>query len=751
MVKTLKLKFIKIKILQSQLHTFKLISKIIQMKKYFSKSAFLLCLIISTNVYSQWKYPETRKVDSAQTYFGVTLKDPYQWIEDLKSTEVQSWFKAQSEFTDNALSKIPGQDILFNEMTQLDNVKNVKYSSIQEVKGKYFFEKRLPGEEENKLYFRNDKYGEDILLFDPVNYIPGTSYNLSGWSLNEHGNKVIIGITESGKERPFLKIMDVETKTFYPEEFKASYSSGWVDGAENTFMYLKLKNDDVHDPSSNLDSKLMIHTLGKSVSADKEILSRVHDPSLDIKPEEYPYILISPDNKYLFAYKSSVDNNQEIYFANRDELFNEKINWKKLCSKEDKITSAINFEDDIYFLTSKNSSNFKIIKTSLINPDVNNAEIIMEGTDKKIDYINSARDYLIITLVKNGIETFVNKMDFRTGKIVSVDMPLSGSISVIPNSIYSNECTVWNSYWTTPSNLYQLNLENNEFEKGPFNVVANYPGIENLVSAEIEVPSHDGVMVPLSIVYDKTLFKNDGSNICYLDGYGAYGYPSSPYFDYSMLTLYKRGVIFAVAHVRGGGEKGEEWYRAGWKTTKPNTWKDFIACGEYLIKNNYTSSVKLAGTGTSAGGILIGRAITERPDLFKVAIPKVGCMNTVRAELSPNGPINIPEFGTVTVEEDFKALYEMDSYHHLKEGTHYPSTLITTGFNDPRVISWIPGKFAAKMQEVNSSDNPVLIKVDYTTGHFGGESMSSYFRNTSEIFSFILWQCGHPDFQLKDN
>ena len=151
MVKTLKLKFIKIKILQSQLHTFKLISKIIQMKKYFLKSAFFLCLIVSTNVYSQWIYPETRKVDSTQTYFGVTLKDPYQWLEDLKNTEVQNWFKAQSEFTDNALSKIPGQDILFNEMTQLDNVKNVKYSSIQEVKGKYFFEKRLPGEEENKL------------------------------------------------------------------------------------------------------------------------------------------------------------------------------------------------------------------------------------------------------------------------------------------------------------------------------------------------------------------------------------------------------------------------------------------------------------------------------------------------------------------------------------------------------------------------------------------------------------------------
>jgi prolyl oligopeptidase len=258
-------------------------------------------------------------------------------------------------------------------------------------------------------------------------------------------------------------------------------------------------------------------------------------------------------------------------------------------------------------------------------------------------------------------------------------------------------------------------------------------------------------MVPLSIVYDKTKLNKDGSNICYLDGYGAYGISTNPFFNTYMLPMLKRGVVYAYAHVRGGGEKGDDWYKAGWKKTKPNTWKDFIACGEYLVNNGYTSKEKLAGTGTSAGGILIGRAITERPDLFKVAIPQVGSLNTVRAELSPNGPVNVPEFGTVKIEEEYRALKEMDSYLHLTPGVKYPATLITTGFNDPRVISWIPGKFAGKMQSLSTSENPVLLHVDYSTGHFGGETMSDYFKNLSDIYSFILWQCGDPDFQPKAN
>ena len=721
------------------------------MRNVISVLVFSLLFISGINAQPQWTYPVSKTVDSSNTYFGEVITDSYQWLEDLKSEEVKDWFKAQSNYTDEVISKIPNRETLANEMSELDKVKKVKYSSVSERNGIYFYEKRLPGEEINKLYSRKGDSGEEVLIFDPETYEQGVKYTLGSWILNDNGKMLLLGITESGKERSFIRCMKVESRTFYPEIIQAAYPSGWLEKSDDTFMYLKLQGDDVHNLESNLNSKVMVHKIGDDFSKDRLLLSREHDPALNIKPEEYPFIAWYDYSNYLIAGKYSVDNNQVYYYAPKSELLSGKINWKPLCNKSDEITGFVAHDDKIYLLSSKNASNFKIIMTDLKNPDIANAKLIMNGGDKKIESISSSKDYLIISQIYNGIETSISKLNFDNDVVEAVELPVKGTIGVNAISPFSDQCSVWNSNWTTPSNLYFLDLKNDKFENGPFHVEYEFTDIGNIVSEEIEVPSHDGVMVPLSIIYDKTKLKKDGSNICYLDGYGAYGVSSYPYFNTFMQPMLKRGVIYAVAHVRGGGEKGEDWYKAGWKTTKPNTWKDFIACGEYLVNNGYTSNDKLAGTGTSAGGILIGRAITERPDLFRVAIPQVGCLNTLRGEFSPNGPVNIPEFGTVAIEEEYKALKEMDSYLHLKSGEKYPATLITTGFNDPRVISWIPGKFAAKMQNVSSSGNPVLLKVDYSTGHFGGETMSDYFKNLSDIYSFIMWQCGNPDFQPKAN
>jgi prolyl oligopeptidase len=233
------------------------------------------------------------------------------------------------------------------------------------------------------------------------------------------------------------------------------------------------------------------------------------------------------------------------------------------------------------------------------------------------------------------------------------------------------------------------------------------------------IPSHDGVEVPLSLIYKKDMVKN-GGNPVFIYGYGAYGSSINPFFSPEFLLWTSEGGIIAVAHVRGGSELGNSWYKAGYKTTKPNTWKDLISCAEYLVKEKYTSAQKIAINSASAGGILIGRAMTERPDLFAAAIPQVGCLNPLRAEESPNGPINVPEFGTVKDSLECMALIDMDSYLHIKNGVKYPATLITTGMNDPRVATWQPAKFAASLQAANISDKPVLFWVDYEAGHGSG-------------------------------
>jgi len=254
-------------------------------------------------------------------------------------------------------------------------------------------------------------------------------------------------------------------------------------------------------------------------------------------------------------------------------------------------------------------------------------------------------------------------------------------------------------------------------------------------------------MIPLSIIYKRGT-KLDGNNPCLMDGYGAYGISIDPAYWPIPNVLVTKGAIAAIAHVRGGGEKGQGWYKAGYKTTKPNTWKDFNTCAQYLIDNKYTSPAKLAGWGTSAGGVLISRAITERPDLYAAALCNVGCANAMRLEFSANGPVNIPEFGTVKDSSECRALYEMDGMQHVVAGTKYPAVLSIGGWNDPRVAPWEPAKFAAALQTASTSGKPVLIKINYDNGHFT-EDKAVTFANFADQMAFAMWQCGHPDFQPK--
>jgi prolyl oligopeptidase len=241
--------------------------------------------------------------------------------------------------------------------------------------------------------------------------------------------------------------------------------------------------------------------------------------------------------------------------------------------------------------------------------------------------------------------------------------------------------------------------------------------------------------------------KLDGSHPALISGYGAYGFTASPRFDPTDIAWLERGGVLAVAHVRGGGTFGKEWHHAGRKLTKPNTWKDFIACAEYLVKEKYTSPAKLAGEGGSAGGILIGRSITERPDLFAAAHIAVGCTDMLRFETTLNGPPNVPEFGTSTKADEFRGLLAMSTLHHIQNGVKYPAVILTHGINDPRVEPWMSAKTTARLQAATVSGRPILYRVDYHAGHGIGSTRDQKQNEQADIWSFLLWQFGEADFQ----
>lgn len=531
----------------------------------------------------------------------------------------------------------------------------------------------------------------------------------------------------------------------YPESIFPSWFgvSGW--NPDNTgFLYTPENSADMKDINRSMNTKARYHIIGTDPKQDREIFSSAKYTKLGIKPNEIPYVTYSEDFRYVTAFLANVDRRMNAYIAPASDLLKPTITWKRLAAPEDSVMNAVTVGDRMFIQSIKSARKGQIMMTDARQPDVHTATVILPEGETKIESIAAGKDYLFITR-NDGINTTAQQYNTKANRWETIQLPALGTASVAPLEPSTNDCLLYLTSWKQPATIYEYDPTDKVTAVSPFHIEAKYPGVDELVVEEVSVPSHDGTMIPLSIIYNKNV-KRDGSAVCYMTGYGAYGISGDPYFSTRNLALLNKGVIVAETHPRGGSEKGQAWYEAGYKTTKPNTWKDFIASGEYLIKNGYTSIGKLIGEGTSAGGILIGRAITERPDLFAAAISNVGCNNALRMENSPNGPANTPEFGTVKDSVEAMALYEMDAFQHVKEGTKYPAVICVGGMNDPRVIAWQPGKFAAALQNASTSGKPVLMQVNYDNGHFT-EDKKVTFRNFANMFTFGLWQAGHPDFQ----
>ncbi|MBD2752341.1 prolyl oligopeptidase family serine peptidase [Spirosoma validum] len=680
------------------------------------------------------------------TYFGKAVIDNYRWLEDLNNQEVKDWFKTQGDYTNAVLDQIPGRDSLINTFVKYDALMSAQYSGVRRKGNRYFYRKTLPTENVGKIYVRDGKTGTEQLLFDPTTFVKGKTYSVSAYTPSPDGNKIVIGLQEGGGEYSTLRTLDVATKAFGPESITAVFGGNidWLPDGSG-FLYTPDNSADPKDPKAAIDTKARLHRLSSDPQTDPILFSRTKNPDLGIRPEQFPAMYFSDDHTQLYGRLESVDRRLTVWLASPAEVKKPAITWKKLTTPSDSVTAFVKVGSKLYLQSIKGASKGQILVTDADNPNPANATILLAQGQKNITRIVASKDYLFVTL-SDGINETIRLYDTRTNTWNDIPLPFTGTAGVEPyDPAHNNDVQVYVMSWNNPVMIYDYTPEDRKLVSSVFYVPVQYPGVADLVVEEVEIPGHDGILVPLSIIYRKGL-KRDGSAACLMSGYGAYGMSGTPYFSRRNLALLNKGVVLAETHPRGGSEKGQAWYQAGFKTTKPNTWKDFIASGDYLIKKGYTSPGKLIGMGTSAGGVLIGRAITERPDLFAAAISNVSCSNALRMENSLNGPLNIPEFGTVKDSTECMALYEMDALHHVKEGTKYPAVLCVGGMNDPRVVAWQPGKFAAALQNATSSGKPVLMQVNYDNGHFT-EDKKVTFRNFANMYAFALWQAGHPDFQ----
>lgn len=686
------------------------------------------------------------------SYFGVEISDPYRYMENMDDTLFLNWMKSYADYTRGVLDAIPGRKALLDQLFEFDSRSSDRVFGLYITRNnRYFYLKMTPQDEYGKLFWRDGYTGKETLLYDPASYSNdnGSVYTIMAIYPDSKGSRVIVMVAPDGSENFELIVIEVEEGVVLDDRLKmVGGSIAWLKN-DDAFLYGKLNSDNIHDPARRLDTKVYLHRLGSLQDEDQMIFSSGLFPEVNMRPEEIPRIIydLYGDDYYLILL--TVERYIRVYHAASAHFSQSKpFRWEVLLTPEDQVQDFYPKGDSVYLYTAKDAPGFKILRIAKTNPVLDQADIIVPESDLGMIsgyYLTSSG--LFYKIKVNGVEERLFKMSPATGEHEEILLPTAaGTIVVQTRGHKHDDLWVTLTGWTNDAVRYRYLDEENRFVEEPLSSRAAFPEYKDVVVEEVMVSSHDGMQVPLSIMYKEGTVL-DGTAPLLITGYGAYGIALKPAFSFARLMWTLQGGVIAVTHVRGGGELGDKWRLGGHKTTKPNTWKDFIACTEYLHENGYSSPERTAMFGGSAGGVLIGRAMTERPDLFAASVPMVGLMNPLRAEESPNGPVNAPEFGTVKDSVECMALIEMDAYLKIEDGVKYPATLTVAGFNDPRVIVWQPAKFAARLQAANGSRNPVLFDVDYTSGHGTGDTKSKSFNDYADLMAFALWQTGHPDFQ----
>jgi prolyl oligopeptidase len=686
-----------------------------------------------------------------ETFFGVKVTDPYRYMEELSSPEVQQWARAQADFTRAVLDAIPGRAPLLARIAELEASVEARVINVKRLpNGVYFYQKRNASDNQFKLYVRQGLHGPERMLVDPEALAKqtGTPHAINFYQPSNAGRYVAYGMSEGGSEEASIHVIDTATlKPVITPIDRAHYSeASWMPD-DSGFFYLRQRQlpKDAPETEKYRFQTAFFHRL-KGNGPDRPVIVAGTTDRIAIAPEEFPIVQSVQKTPYVVAIPGNgVQNEIDLYIAPRAEVLSPKVRWRRLFGRESDITAFAIHGDDLYLLSHKDALRFKVLRTSVRRPDVEHAEVIVAPGREVVAGIAAADDALYVQARDGTVGKMYRVAYAKAAKPEPVPLPEQGAVEIASSDNRLPGVLVTIGSWTRDVGYYAPDGSGRFVDTGLQPLGPN-GAPSSLEAREVMVKSHDGVEVPLSIVYPRGI-KLDGSNPTHLYGYGAYGITDDPVYIPRFLAWYERGGIRATCHVRGGGAYGEEWHLAGKQATKSNTWKDLIACGEYLVREGYTSPARLGIHGGSAGGILIGRAMTERPDLWAVAIPEVGVLNALRSEFSANGVPNIPEFGSVNNEKQFRALLEMDALQHVQDAVKYPATLLIHGINDPRVPPWQSMKMAARLQAASTSGKPVLLRIDYAGGHGIGSTKTQRQEQYADLWSFMLWQFGDPRFQ----
>jgi prolyl oligopeptidase len=678
--------------------------------------------------------PPTPKKPVVDQYNGMKVEDPYQWLENDDDPQVKTWSEAQNKRTRAYLDKLSDRAAIEKQLTDWYAKTSPNYYSLASRPGILFAMKFQPPKQQPMLITlaSADNLQSEKIVLDP-NALDAKGTTAIDWfAPSRDGKYVAVSLSKGGSEDGTLHIYETATGKGLPDAIEhvqyptAGGSAAW--NADGTGLYYTRfpRKGERPDADLNFYQQVYFHKLGTPDSEDTYSIGKDFPRIAEIA------LAASRDGRYLLASVANGDGGDFAHYLLRPDG-----TWKQISQFSDQIKAArLGRDNALYLLSRADAPRGKILRLPLDHPELANATVIVPAGDAVIEFVEPAGDALYVGDLLGG-PSQIRRVGLDGKGETIIPIPKISAVSEM-ESLEDNSLLFRDVSYTEPAAWFKV--VSGKTAPAKTALINTSP----ISFADIEVrrefaTSKDGTKVPLNVIHRKGI-KFDGNNPTLLYGYGGYSISMSPNFDFTRRLWFDRGGVYVVANIRGGGEFGEEWHKAGNLTKKQNVFDDFAAAAEYLIKQKYTRPEKLAIEGGSNGGLLMGAMITQHPDLMDAVISSVGIYDMLRVELAPNGAFNVTEFGTVKNPEQFQALYAYSPYHHVVNGTKYPAILMTTGANDGRVAPYHSRKMIARLDEANKSGKPVLLRTSSSAGHGIGTALSERIKQAADIYSFLFAQ-----------
>jgi len=685
--------------------------------------------------------PVARVAVVKDSYFGETLSDPYRWMENDKDPEWLPFLRGQNAHARAVLDAIPGRSQLLKRIAELSG-DAASTRSAQRAGGQLFFEQRPVGADNFKLFVRHD--GVDRVLIDPTQLSDANGHmSLDWWEPSPDGAHVVYGLSKDGSEDSVLHVLRVADGRDLPERIANTEAAHpqWLDDGSG-FFYNQLTGA-VDTPERYLDSQARFHRLGSDPAGDPILMKRGLDANVPYERIQVPVIRTFYGSKHALLMLADVRTEFRVLIAPLADAVANRARWVPVAGFEDEITDVEIDGGTLWLLANRGHPRGRILRTGVGSPAVAGAtEVVPEGK-VVIESLQRAKDGLYLNMMDGGVSG-LRRLE-RAGHVTEIPLPFDGTLHALSCQATEEGALFAFTGWLTAGDIWAVDGVGKVTPTGltpkPPIDVGPYETTHSFATAR------DGTKIPYTLLHRRGL-KRDGLTPAWISAYGSYGISAyTPSFAGRTLALIDAGFIVGYANVRGGGEYGREWHKAGQLTNKPNTWRDLIDVCEHLCRENHTAPSRLAIGGRSAGGITVGRAMTERPELFAAVIDGVGWSNPLRYIAEQNGYGEEPEWGAISEESGYRALKSIDSYQHVRDGVAYPAVLLTTGVTDPRVGPFHVAKMAARLQAASSSHKPILLRIDFDAGHGIGSTRTQQDREAADTYAFLLWQTGVKAYQ----